>query len=111
MRQSRLGDITDETARALELIQRIDARKQAGEAFWQGLVVRIVLDLDAVAAGREITRIADTLAVAMRKLEDKPAGVREVSPGLWTSGPSLVELDAYGTDPREDRPAETEVQT
>ena len=33
--------------------------------------------------------------------------IREVSPDLWTSGPSLVELDAYGTDPREDRPAET----
>ena len=72
-RQPRLGDITDETARALELIQRIDARKQAGEAFWQGLVVRIVLDLDAVGAHREVTRAADFLAAAYGSLEDKPA--------------------------------------
>jgi hypothetical protein len=31
-------------------------------------------------------------------------GVREVAPNLWTSGPSLVELDAYGIDPREQVP-------
>ena len=28
--------------------------------------------------------------------ESEDDDVREVSPGLWTSGPSLVELDAYG---------------
>ncbi len=71
--QPRLGDITGETARALELIQRIDARKQAGEAFWLNFAVRIILDLDAIGAGREITRIADELAVAIGKLEDRPA--------------------------------------
>ena len=60
--QPRLGDLTGETARALELIQRIDARKQAGEAFWLNFAVRIILDLDAIGAGPEWGR-----------LEDKPA--------------------------------------
>ena len=71
-RPPHLGDITDETARALELIQRIDARKQAGDAFWLNFAVRIILDLDAIGAGPEITRIADTLAVAWGRLEDLP---------------------------------------
>ncbi len=29
--------------------------------------------------------------------------VREVAPGLWTSGPSLVELDAYGGSREDER--------
>ncbi len=101
--------ISRQAGRALNLIQSIRLSKDADADFWRGLVTRIVIDLDEQAAERDVTRIADLLAVAYGRLEDKEvADVREVSPGLWTSGPSLVELDAYGTDPREDRPDGTE---
>ena len=73
-RQSRLGALTDEATRALDLIQLIAAVKQPGPAFWQGFLARVVQDLDEVNATRDVTRIADELAVAMRRLPDRPAG-------------------------------------
>ena len=72
-KQPRLGTLTDEATRALDLIQGIAAAKQPGAAFWQGFLARVVQDLDEVGAVRDVTRIADELAVAMRRLEDKPA--------------------------------------
>jgi len=36
------------------------------------LLKRIVLDLDERGAGADVTRVADLLAVAWGKLEDKP---------------------------------------
>ena len=70
--QSRLGDITDEAARALELVDRITAGRQADWEFWPAMLKRVILDLDEVGLGREVTRIADLLAVAWGRLEDKP---------------------------------------
>ena len=102
MRQPRLGDITDEAARALDSIAAIEAVKEVPPEFWPGAFRQLILDLDAVGAFREVVRAGDFLAAAYGRLEDKPADVREVSTHLWTSGPSLVELDAYGTDPREE---------
>ena len=72
-RQSRLGTLTDEASRALDLIQLIAAVKQPGPAFWQGFLARVVQDLDEVGAVRDVTRIADEFAAAMRRLPDKPA--------------------------------------
>jgi len=73
-KQPRLGTLTDEATRALDLIQLIAAVKQPGPAFWQGFLARVVQDLDEVGAVRDVTRIADELAVAMRRLPDRPAG-------------------------------------
>jgi hypothetical protein len=72
-KQPRLGNVTDEAARALDLIQVIAEAKQPGSQFWRGFVARIVLDLDEVGALRDVTRIADELAVALRRLPDRPA--------------------------------------
>jgi hypothetical protein len=72
-RQPRLGDITDQAARALDLIQAIAEAKQPGAQFWQGFLARVVQDLDEVGAVRDVTRIGDLLAVAWGKLPDRPA--------------------------------------
>ena len=71
-KQPRLGTLTDEATRALDLIQLIAAVKQPGPAFWQGFLARVVQDLDEVGAVRDVTRIADLLVVAYGRLEDKP---------------------------------------
>ena len=72
-RQPRLGDITGEAARVLDLIDRILAGKEAAEPFLVGAFRQLILDLDAVGAHREVTRAADFLAAAYGSLEDKPA--------------------------------------
>jgi hypothetical protein len=74
-RQPRLGDITDQAARALDLIAKIDTAKQAGPGFWIGVLRQVVTDLDEVGAGRDVTRIGDLLAVAYGRLPDRPAGM------------------------------------
>jgi hypothetical protein len=63
--------ISDEAARALGLISGIDLCKQADADFWRGMVARIVVDLDEVAAEREVIRIRELLAEMWRKLPDK----------------------------------------
>jgi len=72
MHQPRLGNITDEAARALDLIAKIEAGGKADVPFLCVLLKRVVLDLDERGAGADVTRVADLLAVAMRRLEDKP---------------------------------------
>jgi hypothetical protein len=73
--QPRLGNITDQAARALDLIAKIDAAKQAGPGFWRDVLKQVVTDLDERGAGPDVTRIGDLLAVAYGRLEDKlPTG-------------------------------------
>jgi hypothetical protein len=68
--------ISDEAARALGLISAIELCKQADAAFWQGMVTRIVMDLDEVAAEREIIQVRELLADMWKKLPEKPGGDR-----------------------------------
>jgi hypothetical protein len=65
--------ISHQAGRALNLIQGIRLTKQADAEFWIGVVTRIVTDLDEQAAERDVTRIADLLAVAWGRLPDRPA--------------------------------------
>ena len=66
--------ISEQAGRALNLIQSIRLSKDADAGFWRELVTRIVIDLDEVAAERDVTRIADLLAVAHGRLADTPDG-------------------------------------
>jgi hypothetical protein len=69
--------ISQQAGRALNLIQGIRLTKQAPAEFWIGVVTRIVTDLDEVASERDVTRIADLLAVAWGRLPDRPAETME----------------------------------
>jgi hypothetical protein len=69
----RLGDITDEAARALELIAKIEASPGADVKLLCALLKQVVLDLDERGLLPEVTRAGDMLAVALRRLPDKPA--------------------------------------
>ena len=74
--------ICEQTGRALSLISGIEVCKQNDADFWRSMVVRIVMDLDEVAAARDLARIADVLADMWGKLPDKE---RPTAP---SSGPS-----------------------
>ena len=67
-RQPRLGDITDEAARALDLIAKLEASPGTDVKLLCALLRQVVLDLDEVLLGREVTRLADLLAVAYGRL-------------------------------------------
>ena len=105
--------ISDEAGRALGLISAIELCKQDDAALWRSAVTRIVLDLDEVAAEREVIRIREMLAGVWRKLPDKPQaataqaadvpvmvkvyianhGKRESSWGLERVSPADVEVE------------------
>jgi len=70
--QPRLGDVTDEAARALDLIAVIEASGKATPALLCALLRQFILDLDEVLLGREIIRAGDMLAVMWGRLEDRP---------------------------------------
>lgn len=72
--------ISDEAARTLGLISGIDLCKQADADFWRGMVTRIVVDLDEVAAEREVIRIRELLAEMWRQLPDKPEVIAPNTP-------------------------------
>ena len=66
--------ISDDAARALDLISGIDLCKQDDADFWRGMVTRIVVDLDEEpGAERMMVRVRELLAEMWRKLEDKPS--------------------------------------
>ena len=73
VRQSRIGNITDHAARALELIDQIEAAGLATPELLAALLRQMILDLDEVGLHREVILAGDMLGVAAMHLGDRPA--------------------------------------
>ncbi len=120
----RLGNVTDEAARALDLIAAIEASPGTDVKLLCALLRQVVLDLDEVLLTRELIRVGDMLAAAFGRLPDRPAETeapRRADAVPWNDlkpyekqqgGYWLYGTDPFGADKQwiPVRPAETEAK-